>query len=992
MRMPRKLVSNSTIDPATGNICMRRSDPWINNFNEYLIAACRSNMDIKFIWSGSDAKALVYYITDYVTKTSLSFHDTFSLVQKSITSLQNLRNQTNNESAIEKSRKLVLRCYNMLASQQELSGVQVASYLMNWNDHYTTHRFQGLFLIQTERFLQTQLNETRAQQKLDTAAQDVIDNDMYDDETIDNDNNDEEHFQIQSVEDDKKYVLVNTRIDYQYRSDNLNRMCLYDFVSIFYKKKMNSTDLKYLSKIAGSIEEKITQKGRPPNERFLFQKQHPQATTYLMMKYSEPHVPVLYGPQIPRQDRDDTRERYCRAMLTLFVPWRTVTDLCDISQTWEDAFKCRQHLILSNSWTIIENIQLLHECKKDRDDHLLQVIAEAQTDNGLVDPVLIPTNQVDGEYGTDDSDDLLELLGNLDENTVAMFNATKNSTENKYVEETIEAVKNVGRFNSVNTYGQYSLHEQSDHIDQSLVPFISATPNLVRLNTKWQEQLKTEKEQIRRGLITGNFDKDNDDMLNLDTARSAVATVVTLNNMNINTKICENYGSIPPVISVKANSCTQKSVADEFTLNREQRAAFMIITGHLDGDSRCRTGNLYKSSRHILKYIIFLGDNNGQLLMCVPGCGGTGKSQLIRALTKYFLVTKRIQMIRKLAPTGIAAAEIDGMTVHSFLGEQRNSGKARTIKPGDSKLEKEWALVEYLVIDEMSMVGLILLAKLNRIICAAKHTDPQVPFGGVNVIFFGDYLQYRPVYDVPLHTDFSLPVKSKSNKIPTEKQIQQRVARSLILQINCVVKLTQQMRTEDLRYLQLLERLRHGECNYDDYELLLTRVVGQSSVPLLSDSPWNKAPILVFRNEVRTQLNHKAVNHKAEQVGQTPIICVAQDTCKSKPIEDRALIKKLLELSDSKTEHLPGLLPLVPGMPVILTQNIAIELGLINGVNGIFRQLVYQEDSVSTDIISEEFSKSARYVHRPLYALVEITKSKIECNLEQLQPKLIPIP
>jgi hypothetical protein len=688
----------------------------------------------------------------------------------------------------------------------------------------------------------------------------VIDNDTYDDEAIDNDNNDEEQFQIQSTEHDKKYVLVNTRIDYQYRSDNLNRMCLYDFVSIFYKKKMNSTDLKYLSKIAGSIEEKINRKGRPPNERFLFQKQHPQATTYLMMKYSESHVPVLYGPQIPRQDRDDTRERYCRAILTLFVPWRTVTDICDISQTWEDAFKSRQHLILRHSWTIIENIQLLHECKKDRDDHLLQVIAEAQTDNSLVDPVLIPTNQVDGEYGTDDSDDLLELLGNLDENTVAMLNATKNSTENRYIEETIEAVKNVGRFNSVNSkyylnvifridnnrtnfvvaYDQYSLNEPSDRIDQSLVPFISATPNLVRRNAKWQEQLKTEKEQIRRGLITGNFDKDDDGMLNLDAARSAVATVVTLNNMNINTKICENYGSIPAVILVKANSCTQKSVADEFTLNREQRAAFMIITGHLDGDSRCRTGNLYNRSHHILKYIIFSGDNNGQLIMCVPGCGGTGKSQLIRALTKYFLVTKRIQMIRKLAPTGIAAAEIDGMTIHSFLGEQRNSGKARTIKPGDLKLEKEWALVEYLLIDEMSMVGLTLLAKLNRIICAAKHTDPQVPFGCVNVIFFGDYLQYRPVYDVPLHTDFTLPVKSKSNKIATEKQIQQRVARSLILQINCVVKLTQQMRTEDLRYLQLLERLRRGECNYDDYELLLTRVVGQSSVPLLSDSPWNK--------------------------------------------------------------------------------------------------------------------------------------------------------
>jgi hypothetical protein len=165
MRMPRKLVPVSTIDPDTGHISMRRSHPMINNFNEYLIAACRSNMDIKFIWTGSDAKALVYYITDYVTKMSLSFHDTLSLVQKCITSIVDPCHQTNQQNAIEKSRKLVLRCYNALASQQELSGVQVASYLMNWNDHYTTHKFQALYLIQTERYLQTQLNEIRAKQK-----------------------------------------------------------------------------------------------------------------------------------------------------------------------------------------------------------------------------------------------------------------------------------------------------------------------------------------------------------------------------------------------------------------------------------------------------------------------------------------------------------------------------------------------------------------------------------------------------------------------------------------------------------------------------------------------------------------------------------------------------------------------------------------------------------------------------------------------------------
>ncbi|CAF4248666.1 unnamed protein product [Rotaria sordida] len=82
---------------------------------------------------------------------------------------------------------------------------------------------------------------------------------------------------------------------------------------------MNTSDFKYLSESAASVEKNANQQGRPYNERSPFQKQHPQATTHLMMKYSQLHVPIFYGPQIPRQDRDDTRERYCRALLTLFV-------------------------------------------------------------------------------------------------------------------------------------------------------------------------------------------------------------------------------------------------------------------------------------------------------------------------------------------------------------------------------------------------------------------------------------------------------------------------------------------------------------------------------------------------------------------------------------------------------------------------------------------------------------------------------------------------
>ena len=159
---------------------------------------------------------------------------------------------------------------------------------------------------------------------------------MYEDETANNENNDQEHFQVQSTGYDRNYVLVNTRIDYQYRSDILDDMCLYDFVSTLYKKKMTEADLRYLSTNTASREREGNRRGRPANERFPFQAQHPQGKTYVLVKYSEPHVPILHGPQIPRQDRDETRERYCLALLTLFVPWRAVTDLCDINQTWNE--------------------------------------------------------------------------------------------------------------------------------------------------------------------------------------------------------------------------------------------------------------------------------------------------------------------------------------------------------------------------------------------------------------------------------------------------------------------------------------------------------------------------------------------------------------------------------------------------------------------------------------------------------------------------------
>lgn len=118
---------------------------------------CRCNIDIKFIWSGADTKALVYYITDYITKRNLSFHDIHVLIHRAVDSFVDQKQNQEYVDAMDQSRRLILRCFNTLASQQEISSVQVASYLMGWPDRYCSHTFVNMYLIGIERYLEKSL-------------------------------------------------------------------------------------------------------------------------------------------------------------------------------------------------------------------------------------------------------------------------------------------------------------------------------------------------------------------------------------------------------------------------------------------------------------------------------------------------------------------------------------------------------------------------------------------------------------------------------------------------------------------------------------------------------------------------------------------------------------------------------------------------------------------------------------------------------------------
>ena len=110
---------------------------------------------------------------------------------------------------------------------------------------------------------------------------------------------------------------------------------------------------------------------------------------------------------------------------------------------------------------------------------------------------------------------------------------------------------------------------------------------------------------------------------------------------------------------------------------------------------------------------------------------------------------------------------------------------------------------------------------------------------------------------------------------------------------------------------------------------------------------------------------------------------------------DNAEIRRfLLCLPDNKTEGLPGYLPIVPNMPVLITHNIATELHISNGSIGRLVKVVYEDEEEPVDataISNLTFPSNTVYVRKPLYALVQLPQCKLSSALTDLQPTFIPI-
>jgi ATP-dependent exoDNAse (exonuclease V), alpha subunit - helicase superfamily I member len=126
----------------------------------------------------------------------------------------------------------------------------------------------------------------------------------------------------------------------------------------------------------------------------------------------------------------------------------------------------------------------------------------------------------------------------------------------------------------------------------------------------------------------------------------------------------------------------------------------------------------------------------------VTGKAGTGKSTLL----EHFRETT-LKKIAVLAPTGVAALNVRGQTIHSFCGFKPDITLVKVRKINAKKDPERAALLRKLdavVIDEISMVRADLLDCVEKFL-RLNGPKPRRPFGGLQLILIGDLYQLPPV-------------------------------------------------------------------------------------------------------------------------------------------------------------------------------------------------------------------------------------------------------
>jgi ATP-dependent DNA helicase PIF1 len=301
--------------------------------------------------------------------------------------------------------------------------------------------------------------------------------------------------------------------------------------------------------------------------------------------------------------------------------------------------------------------------------------------------------------------------------------------------------------------------------------------------------------------------------------------------------------------------------------------------------------------------------------IAISGPGGVGKTYQINRIREY--CEKENIKYHVCASTGVAAVLIGGSTIHHWAGikpymvEKFQKGDFNYTVSWKKQSTKRVASTKLLIIDELSMIGKSLFELLDIMCRKIKKND--APFGGIQLIVSFDMLQLSPVKDDYV---FNSGVW-ESFKFT-------------------YIYFTKTYRTSDQRFFDLLSRARVGKLNKEDVTILQSRVNATNK----EFEDKGIKPTILYCHKVNVdKMNFEEIqklpgpfyNYKSKDVLYKNDIDITP-TYTPQPPEVSEYFE---EVSVIVNTIIPDEIFLKPDSQVMLTMNLSVEDGLVNGSRGV---------------------------------------------------------
>lgn len=319
----------------------------------------------------------------------------------------------------------------------------------------------------------------------------------------------------------------------------------------------------------------------------------------------------------------------------------------------------------------------------------------------------------------------------------------------------------------------------------------------------------------------------------------------------------------------------------------------------------------------------------------ITGPAGTGKSFLEDKI--YDAMTANGLQVRKTASTGNASFLIQGVTLHSWIGVGVPSPTA-TVAELVAKVSKKKDIVEdiqstdALMSDEISMQEPSYFALAERVVAHVRGR-PDLSWGGLQVIFFGDFLQLPPIK--PDHI-----VKAEANEGRVKIDFVFELKKSWTDKIDFVIELETIFRQNDDIFTGILNRSRFGKNTPRDFLILNGRV----NAPV-----ENCMEIRAYRKEVEV-INQRHIDSLGSEeeysfYAASGYECNDPDEQRDELTWDQEEVLRELR----KSCPIETVLTLKRGCRVIHRANVDVAKGLINGTAGVIEDFIEDEEKSSEE-------------------------------------------